>query len=92
MVARADKVYDILFGPQQIIQMAEPAMSFFKPAGIKVILLLSQNDNRLRCHSGKEIGMVQPESKRPMDAKAFLRGHAVAPGQRFGDGVTDKHH
>ena len=30
--------------------------------------------------------VVQPEGKRPMDAAAFVRGHAVRPGMRFLDG------
>jgi len=33
---------------------------------------------------------VQPEGKRAMDAKAFLRGHRVARGMRFGDGLPEK--
>jgi methionyl-tRNA formyltransferase len=33
---------------------------------------------------------VQPEGKRAMDAKAFLRGHKVARGMRFADGLPEK--
>ena len=65
MVARADKESDIFPGSQQIIQAAEPAIGLFSAAGIKVILLLRQNDNRLRCHRGKKIRMVQPKGQRP---------------------------
>ena len=33
---------------------------------------------------------VQPEGRRAMDAKAFLRGYRLAAGMCFGDGLSEK--
>ncbi|MBA7715530.1 hypothetical protein ES703_124579 [subsurface metagenome] len=77
MVSRTNKEFAPLFGPQQIIQMPEPAVGLFSAAGIKVIFLLCQNDNRFRCHRGKEIRMIQSKGQRLRWALLGIGGKLV---------------
>ncbi len=77
MVSWTNKESAVLFDPQQIIQMTEPAVGLFGAACIKVIFLLCENDNRLRCQRSKEITMVQPKGQRLRWALLGIGGKLV---------------